>query len=259
MKLPWTGVEFGLGLLEIGRAWGFRPSPVPDDQQAAEFLQGAYEAGVRIFDTAPSYAYSERRFGTFLCGLTAPQRDTLIVATKFGESWDFEASRPVQDHSYDALMRSLDESLRLLGRIDVLQVHRSTPEVLRAPGTIQALEAAKAAGVRVVGASVKDLESVEICCTNPLFQILQIPYNRRNQAMRPAIERVCETGRLLFTNRPFAEGELLQAEDRAGAIRECFAAIRETPFHGAILAGTRSVEHLTQNLAAFHERAQDAR
>ncbi|WP_321474329.1 aldo/keto reductase [uncultured Paludibaculum sp.] len=251
MKLPWTGLEFGLGLLEIGRAWGFRPSPVPDDEQVAEFLRGAYEAGVRIFDTAPSYAWSEPRFGAFLGRLTAEQRDSLIVATKFGESWDFDANQPVLDHSYDALMHSLEESFRRLGRIDILQVHRSTPEVLRAPGTIRALEAAKAAGIRVVGASVKDLESVEIACTNDLFQILQIPYNRRNQAMRPAVERARAAGRLLFTNRPFAEGELLQAGDRSAAIRACFAAIRETPFDGAILAGTRSVEHLKQNLAAF--------
>lgn len=251
MNVPWSGLEFGLGLLEIGRAWGFKPSPVPDDEQAKTFLHGAYEAGVRIFDTAPSYAWSEPRFGAFLRQLTAEQRDSLVVATKFGESWDFETNQPVLDHSYDALMTSLEESFRRLGQIDILQVHRSTPEVLRAPGTIKALEAAKAAGVKLVGASVKDLESVEIAFTNELFQILQIPYNRRNQAMRPAIARARETGRLLFTNRPFAEGELLQAEDRNQAVRDCFAAIRETPFDGAILAGTRSVEHLKQNLAAF--------
>ncbi len=251
MNVPWTGLRFGLGLLEIGRAWGFKPSPVPDDEQAREFLQGAFEAGVRIYDTAPSYAWSEIRFGAFLRQLTTEQRDSLVVATKFGESWDFEANQTVLDHSYDALMASLEESLRRLGRIDILQVHRSTPEVLRAPGTIKALEAAKAAGVKVVGASAKDLESVEVVCTNELFQILQVPYNRRNQAMRPAVARARESGRLLFTNRPFAEGELLQTEDRNQAIRDCFAAIQQTPFDGAILAGTRSVAHLEQNLAGF--------
>lgn len=251
MNVPWNGLQFGLGLLEIGRAWGFKPSPVPDDAQAEEFLQGAFEAGVRIFDTAPSYAWSEIRFGAFLRRLTPPQRGSLVIATKFGEYWDFEANQTVLDHSYDGLMRSLDESLRRLGRINILQVHRSTPEVLRGTGTIRALEAAKAAGIPVVGASVKDLESVEIACTNDLFQILQVPYNRRNQAMRPAIDRARETGRMLFTNRPFGEGELLQAEDRGQAISDCFAAIRATPFHGAVLTGTRSVEHLRQNLAAF--------
>lgn len=259
MNLPWTGLELGLGLLEIGRAWGYRPSPVPDDQQAAEFLRGAFEAGVRVFDTAPSYAHSELRLGAFLRTLSPEERNSIIVATKFGESWDFHTNQTVLDHTYDALMRSLEESFHRLGRIDILQVHRSTPDVLRAPGTIRALEQATAAGVPLVGASLKDLESVEIACTNPLFQILQIPYNRRNQTMRPAIARARETGRLLFTNRPFAEGALLDTEDRDAGLRACFAAIRETPFDGAILAGTRSLEHLRQNLAAFEGGATNVR
>ena len=125
-----SGPRFGLGLLEIGRAWGFRPSAVPDEQAALEFLRGAFAMGVRVFDTAPSYAYSERRLGLFLQELTPEERATVTVATKFGETWDFSRGEPVTAHDYDSLMVSLENSFRLLGRIDVLQVHKSTPAIL---------------------------------------------------------------------------------------------------------------------------------
>src|ERR1035441_2622292 len=47
-------VQLGLGLISIGRTWGARPVPVPGAAEALAFLEGAYELGLRLFDTSPS-------------------------------------------------------------------------------------------------------------------------------------------------------------------------------------------------------------
>lgn len=108
-------VTLGCGLIGIGRPWGFVATQVPTEAEAFSFLEHAFRLGIRYFDTAPSYARSEARLGSFLRGLTREQRKEVVVATKFGESWDETAQDVVVDHSLDALTRSLDQSLNLLG------------------------------------------------------------------------------------------------------------------------------------------------
>ncbi len=247
MSEGWSGIAFGLGTIEFGRAWGFRSTGVPDDRGTQTFLEGAFEAGVRLFDTAPSYGHSERRLGEFLRRLTAEQRASVRVATKFGETWDFENDAPVVDHSYETLMRSLEKSLELLGRINVVQVHKSTPEVLRSEGVRRALEEARRAGA-AGGASVKDLESARIACEDPLFTQMQIPFHKNSEAMLPTIEMARASGRMVFTNRPYDEGKLIHA---GVSPEECIRFVKRQAFDGAILFGTSNLEHLRGNLAAF--------
>ena len=78
-------VEFGLGLIGIGKPWGFAHAEVPDERQALTLLEKAFALGVRYFDTAPSYGVSEERLGRFLAGLTAGERSAVRIASKFGE------------------------------------------------------------------------------------------------------------------------------------------------------------------------------
>ncbi len=89
------GVELGLGLLSIGRVWGVAKTAVPTDSGAGALLETALARGIRIFDTAPAYAASERRLGAFLRTLRAPVRDRLVVMTKMGEHWDETAAPPM--------------------------------------------------------------------------------------------------------------------------------------------------------------------
>ncbi len=250
MALPWAGPRFALGLLEIGRPWAATKS-VPTDREARLFLEYAFEIGVRIFDTAPSYALSEARLGDFLKSLTSAQRAELFVATKFGETWNFGLGQPDTRHSYDALRRSVDRSLELLGPIDLLQIHKSTPEVLLSGDVARAIEYAVIAGAPAFGASVKDLESARIACADPRFQQLQFPYNAANRAMRPALLGSRAAGRLLFLNRPLNMGALLTS----GGLRSAIAALLEEPFDGAVLFGTSSPAHLAEDVKVFRELA----
>ncbi|RUX24642.1 aldo/keto reductase [Mesorhizobium sp. M7A.F.Ca.US.011.01.1.1] len=107
-------------------------------EAAMETLQGAWDAGLRYFDTAPFYGFglSERRFGDFL---RYKPRDSYVLSTKVGRLFRPVPGDQVPDHSYvdplpfaldydysyDGIMRSVEFSYARLGlnRIDILFVH----------------------------------------------------------------------------------------------------------------------------------------
>jgi len=254
MSLPWSGIRFALGLLEIGRPWAATRS-IPGESAARQLLEFAFDSGVRVFDTAPSYALSETRLGDFLRSLGPAQRSELFIATKFGETWDFEREQPDTCHSFDVLRRSIDRSLELLGPIDLLHVHKSTPDVLRSSDLARALDYASQQGVPAFGASVKDLDAARIAIADPRFLQLQFPYNAANRAMQPVLLEARAAQRLVFLNRPFNMGTLLEA---GGTPSSAVAALLVEPFDGAILFGTGSKAHLAENLAAFRAASAGA-
>jgi D-threo-aldose 1-dehydrogenase len=135
-RLGRTAVE----VTEIGFGGGplgglFEPL---DDDQAAEALSAAWDAGIRYFDTAPHYGLgqSERRFGAFL---REQPRDAYTLSTKVGrvlvpqdaggrmdEPFAVPAThRRVWDFSRDGIRRSVEDSLGRMGvdRFDVLFLH----------------------------------------------------------------------------------------------------------------------------------------
>ena len=136
-RLGHTGLsvtELGFGTAPLGNL--FRPLP---DALARETLAAAEKAGFGYYDTAPFYGFglSERRLGDALRA-----RKDIVLSTKVGRLLepvpgpvDEHSVRhgyatpmpfaPVFDYSYDAVMRSFEESLQRLGlsRIDILYIH----------------------------------------------------------------------------------------------------------------------------------------
>jgi D-threo-aldose 1-dehydrogenase len=126
--------ELGFGTAPLGNL--FRPL---GDEVARATLAAAEEASFGYYDTAPFYGFglSERRLGDAL-----RHRKDIVLSTKVGRLLNpvigpvdqtvvrhgyatpmpFE---PVYDYSYDAVMRSFEESLQRLGlsRIDILYIH----------------------------------------------------------------------------------------------------------------------------------------
>ena len=245
-------VEFGLGLIGIGKPWGFAHPEVPDERQARTLLERAFALGVRYFDTAPSYGISEERLGRFLGTLTAGERSALRIATKFGEHWDAAKAEPFVDHSFDALQRSLDGSAGRLGRIDFLQLHKTTPDVLRSRDLARAWEYAAGLGITAIGASVSDVESAGLAIDNAAYGILQFPYNAAQQTFADVLDRAAARGMKVAINRPFGMGRMLY-ENRELSKAGAFGFILEKRFEGAILSGTKSPEHLEENWRAFGE------
>jgi D-threo-aldose 1-dehydrogenase len=136
MQLPRGGLSLtalGMGGAAIGGL--FLPTSEAD---ARATVDEAWELGLRFFDTAPYYGHtlSEHRLGA---ALRERPRDEYVIATKVGRLMQPDATvqpgdngwaaplpfRPVYDYSYDAVMRSHEDSLQRLGtsRIDILFVH----------------------------------------------------------------------------------------------------------------------------------------
>ena len=241
--------QLGLGLISIGRSWGARPVPALDADQAHEFLAAAYALGLRCFDTAPSYGDSEGKLGRFLRELNREQRGLVTVATKFGEHWDAEHGRPFIDHSYDALCRSLDQSIQRLGSIDLLQLHRTTPELLRSPEVARGWEFALKAGIKQIGVSASNPDSAT-AALDLGYGVIQMPYNLARMDMAPAFRTAAARGVQLLINRPFQAGELLYETPPPGE-QALFAHVLRVSFNGWVLTGTRSIDHLRANIAAF--------
>ncbi|MGD0093900.1 MAG: aldo/keto reductase [Planctomycetota bacterium] len=85
-----------------------------DEARAA--VKRALALGVNYVDTAPGYADSEQVLGRILEDESAP----LIISTKLGGR-----PQPFEPQNKDCLLKSVEESLRLLKgrRIDILMIH----------------------------------------------------------------------------------------------------------------------------------------
>jgi D-threo-aldose 1-dehydrogenase len=112
-----------------------------DDDRARATVDAAWEAGLRLFDTAPHYGLglSERRLGA---ALADRPREEYLLSTKVGrllvphdaprgsdlEAGGFDVPDTLtrqRDYSRDGVLRSLEESLTRLGldRVDIVLVH----------------------------------------------------------------------------------------------------------------------------------------
>ena len=125
--------RYGFGAAPIGNLFS-----AVDDDTARASVDAAYEAGFRLFDTAPHYGLglSERRLGAALAGRP---RDSYTLSTKVGrllvpspdggrddQGFDVPADvRRVWDFSRDGVRRSLEESLERLGldAVDIVLIH----------------------------------------------------------------------------------------------------------------------------------------
>lgn len=172
-------------MLELGRL-GLGTAPLGGLYQAVDadtahaVVDRAWELGVRTFDTAPHYGsgLAEQRLGA---ALHDRPRDEFVVSTKVGRllwpgvsEWHgAPALEAYFDFSYDASLRSLEESLERLGvdRVDIALVHDPDDHYDEAlTGAYRALAQLRDEGV--VGAIGVGMNQSELLCrfareTNP--------------------------------------------------------------------------------------------
>ncbi|WP_296370825.1 MULTISPECIES: aldo/keto reductase [unclassified Pseudonocardia] len=196
-----------------------------DDDTAAAAVHGAWEAGIRYFDTAPHYGLglSERRLGA---ALARYPRDGFVVSTKVGRllvphphptdrdpefdvpgvltrRWDFSA---------DGVRRSVAESLERLGmdRIDIALVHDPDDHMEQALAeAVPALAAMPEVGVVGVGMNVVE----------PLLRFVE----------ESTVDAVMVAGRWTLADRSAAP--LLEACSRRGV-----SVLAAAPFNSGLLA-----------------------
>jgi aryl-alcohol dehydrogenase-like predicted oxidoreductase len=144
----------GFGLWTVSTGWWGEYT----DDEAVALMRRAFDRGVTLFDAADTYGNGRSEE---LIPLAFPSnRDEIVIATKIGyDSAHFGAERRgqraiPQDFSAPALERAIDRALERLktDRIDILQLHNISMEVVEDDAPWECLERAKAAGkVRVAG------------------------------------------------------------------------------------------------------------
>ena len=251
-SIPSEGLHLGLGMVSVGRTWGVNNAPPPSADMATALIATAFQLGIKVFDTAPAYASSEARLGHALDSLPHDQRLGLTVMTKMGEHWSDDTHEPFVDHGLDMLKRSIDRSLSLLGRIDLLQIHKTTAAVLGHTDTAAAIDYARSCGIAQFGASVTSLEVGRLALETGLYAALQFPFNLVSRDMQPLLHDMAKRGTVPIINRPFAMGNLVVgAMDPVCAAEEAFGFLQDRVKNGVILTGTANQSHLRSNIDTF--------
>jgi aryl-alcohol dehydrogenase-like predicted oxidoreductase len=231
----------------------------PDDVDGARaVLRRAVELGVNFIDTADSYGpeVSERLIGEAL----APYPDDLVVATKGG----LVRSGPGKWHADcrpEHLKQACEGSLRRLrvDRIDVYQLHtvdRKVPFAESVGALAELREEGKVRHVGLSNVSVEQLEEareiVPIVSVQNRYSVLE----RKHENLLQACER---EGLGFLPWFPLGAGNAARAE---GSVDRVARDRRASPVQIALawllarspamlpIAGTSSVEHLEENVAA---------
>jgi len=122
-----SGLEvsaIGLGCMGLSHAYG----PATSEQDGIALIRAAVDLGITFFDTAQVYGpfSNEELVGKAL----APVREQVVIATKFGFSFDGSRSTGL-DSRPEHIKATVEDSLRRLGveSIDLLYQHRVDPDV----------------------------------------------------------------------------------------------------------------------------------
>ena len=225
----------GLGTARIGGlSWRLDDLTVHDepDQIDADIraIHRALDLGINFFDTADVYGcgHSERILGQALAG----RRHQVVVATKFGETFDEQACQPTEEELNPAyIRRACEASLRRLNTdyIDLYLFHIRDYDLERAGEVRQTLETLAEEGkIRYYGWSTDDLERARTFAQGPHCTAIEHRLNIMMDA--PAMLALCDELDLASINRiPLAMGMLsgrwthntqLPQDDRRGEFFE---------------------------------------
>ncbi len=252
--LPVHRLGYGAMQLTGPGVWG-EPA---DPENARRVLRTAVEQGVDFIDTADSYGpvVSERLIAEALY----PYPEDLVIATKAGLTRQGPGIwTPVGRPAY--LKQQVELSLRTLRleRIDLIQLHRIDAAVPLADqlGAFKELqEEGKVRHIGVSEVSVAELEQARQIVDAVSVQNL---YNLTNRQSQDVLDHATEHGIGFIPWFPIATGDLAAPDSPVADIaRELDA----TPSQIALawllhkspvvlpIPGTKSVDHLTENLGA---------
>jgi len=190
-----TGLEvstLGFGGAEIG----FQGAPLADVER---LLGSALDAGLNVIDTAECYANSEELIGAAV----SHRRDQFHLLTKCGHA----AGMPYDDWDTKLLEKSIDRSLTRLktDRVELVQLHTCSEEMLRQGDVIAILQKARDAGkTRFIGYS-GDSQAAHYAVECGAFDTLQTSVSVADQEpIALTLPRALERGMGVIAKRPIA-------------------------------------------------------
>ena len=172
------------------------------DEQVEQLLNGLLDSGVLLLDTAACYDDSEELIGKCV----SHRRDDFVLASKCGHIAGEATGEP---WTADTISESIDRSLKLLktDRIDLMQLHSCSAEVLEKGEAVEAVVKAKEAGkIRYIGYS-GDGENALFAIRMGVFSTLQTSFNIVDQKARyEVLPAAVEAGMGIIAKRPIANG-----------------------------------------------------
>ena len=202
----------GLGCWAIGGPCSAGNAPVGwgqvDDAESIRAIHCAVDLGIRFFDTAQAYGagHSEEILGQALAS-----HPEVFIGTKVGIAIDPAGKQMIgQDYAREALVSSIDASLRRLQRerIDLVHLHLNSLPIEEASGVFDTLDLLRHAGkINVVGWSTDYPDRAAAFAGRDGFVSIQHAMNVFFRA--EALVSVIERHNLLSINRsPLAMGLL---------------------------------------------------
>jgi pyridoxine 4-dehydrogenase len=248
--------RLGYGAMQITGPgiWG-EPA---DRAGAVAVVRAAVEQGVDFIDTADSYGpvVSE----SIIAEALHPYADRLVIATKAG----LTRTGPHEWHSVGRpayLKQQVELSLRTLKleRIDLIQLHRIDAEVPLADQLGAFKELQEQGKVRHIGVSEVSVEELEAARQIVDVVSVQNLYNLTNRKSQDVLDYATAENIAFIPWFPIATGDLAAPDSPVASIA---AELDATPAQVALawllqkspvilpIPGTKSVEHLIENLGA---------
>jgi len=183
--------KIGFGTFPIGGR--LRPGDygVVDDGESVEAIRFAFDRGVTLFDTAPTYGGGHAE--ELLAKALGNHIHEVVTVTKCGAYWNEDEARWDANSSREAISERVESSLRKLNTdaIDLLLVHipdRSRP----ADEVMDALKAMQASGkVRDVGVSNFSLEELREYLRFGRLVAHQVGYHMFDRRMEKRMLHAC--------------------------------------------------------------------
>ena len=228
-----AGIEVPVVGMGTWRTFDVRGARAEAD--AGAVVDGALDAGTRLYDSSPMYGAAEGVLGRAL----QARRSEAVVATKIWTEDDDEARRQV------------DFALAAFGgRVDLYQVHNLVAwdrrltelEDLRQRGVVGAVGA-----THYAASSLDELERV---MRTGRIQAIQVPLNPHERAAEARVlPLAAELGLGVVVMRPFGEGGLLRRPPPPAAL-EPLAPFGVTTWPQALLKWTLSDPRVTVAIPA---------
>lgn len=252
--LPVNRLGYGVMQLPGPGVWGASPDP----SNAVRVLRKAVELGVTLIDTADAY-------GPFVADLLIkdalhPYADDLVIATKVG----FTRQGPnlwVPVGRPEYLRQQVELSLRHLGleRIDLLQLHRIDPLVALEDQLGELVALQSEGKIRHIGLSEVTVEEIRQARQLATIVSVQNLFNVAGRDAEPVLDYAEANGIAFIPWFPLATGQLakpggpldaLAGKHNATASQLALAWLLKRSPVMLPIPGTRSVEHLEDNVAA---------